>query len=55
LVGAIEQAVKSPTIGEKLAPLGILQSHATPEQATTEIREELKRVSEMARKTGFVK
>ena len=55
LVGAIEQAVKAPAITARLAPLGILQSYATPEQTTAEIREEFKRVSEMARKTGLVK
>ncbi len=55
LVGAIEQAVKAPGIAARLLPLGILQSYGTPEQMTTEIREEFKRVSEMARKTGLVK
>lgn len=55
LIGAIEQTVKSPAISARLAPLGILQSYATPDQATAEIREEFKRVSEMAKKTGLVK
>jgi tripartite-type tricarboxylate transporter receptor subunit TctC len=55
LVGAIEQAVKAPAITAKLAPLGILQSYGGPEQMAVEIREEFKRVSEMARKTGLVK
>ncbi len=55
LVGAIEQAVKSSAINAKLAPLGILQSYGTPEQTTIEIREEFKRVSEMAKKTGLAK
>jgi tripartite-type tricarboxylate transporter receptor subunit TctC len=55
LVGAIEQAVKAPAITARLAPLGILQSYATPEQTTAEIVEEFKRVSEMARKTGLLK
>jgi tripartite-type tricarboxylate transporter receptor subunit TctC len=55
LVGAIEQAVKSPAIAARMAPLGILQTYASPEQTTAEIREELKRVSEMGRKTGLVK
>jgi tripartite-type tricarboxylate transporter receptor subunit TctC len=55
LVGAIEQAVKAPAITARLAPLGILQSYATPEHTTAEIREEFKRVSEMARKTGLLK
>jgi len=55
LVGAIEQAVTAPAITARLAPLGILQSYATPEQTAAEIRAELKRVGEMARKTGLVK
>jgi tripartite-type tricarboxylate transporter receptor subunit TctC len=55
LTGAIEQAVKSPVITAKLAPLGILQSYGTPEQMAIEIREEFKRVSEMAKKTGLAK
>ena len=55
LVGAIEQAIKAPAITVRLTPLGILQSYAGPEQTTAEIREEFKRVSEMARKTGVVK
>jgi tripartite-type tricarboxylate transporter receptor subunit TctC len=55
LVGAIEQAVKAPAIAAKLAPLGILQSYADPEQMAVEIRAEFKRVSEMAKKTGLVK
>ena len=55
LVGAIEQAVKSPAITAKLAPLGILQRYAPPEQQAAEIREEFKRVSEMAKNAGFKK
>ena len=55
LVGAIEQAVKAPALKARLAPLGIVQSYAGPEQMAAEIREEFKRVSELARKTGLVK
>lgn len=55
LVGAIEQAVKAPAIAAKLAPLGILQSYAGPEQMAAEIRDELTRVSETAKKTGLLK
>jgi len=54
LVGAIEQAVKAPAITARLASLGILQSYATPEQTAAEIRAELQRVGEMARKTGLI-
>jgi tripartite-type tricarboxylate transporter receptor subunit TctC len=55
LVGAIEQAVKAPTIAARLASLGILASYATPEQTAAEMRAEFKRVGEIARKTGLVK
>ena len=55
LVSAIEQAVKSPTITAKLAPLGTLQGYATPEQMSAEMREEFKRVSDVARRAGMVK
>jgi tripartite-type tricarboxylate transporter receptor subunit TctC len=55
LVEAIEQAVKAPAVAARLAPLGIVQSYAGPEQLTAEMRDEFKRVSEMARKTGLVK
>jgi tripartite-type tricarboxylate transporter receptor subunit TctC len=55
LVGAIEQAVKAPAVTAKLASLGILQSYAGPEQMAAEIRDELTRVSEAARKTGLVR
>jgi tripartite-type tricarboxylate transporter receptor subunit TctC len=55
LVGAIEQAAKAPAITAKLAPLGILQSYAGPEQMAAEIREEMTRVAETARKTGLVR
>ena len=55
LVGAIEHAAKAPAIAARLASLGILQSYATPEQTAAEIRAEVRRVGEMARKTGLVK
>ena len=55
LVGAIESAVKAPAVAARLAPLGIVQSYATPEQQSAETRDELKRVSELAKKTGLVK
>jgi tripartite-type tricarboxylate transporter receptor subunit TctC len=55
LVGAIEEAVKAPTVAAKLAPLGILQVYGTPEQQAAEIREEFRRVSEMAKKAGLAK
>ncbi len=55
LVGAIEQAVKDPAITARLAPLSIFQSYSGPEQMASEIRNELTRVSTIARKAGLVK
>jgi len=55
LVGAIEQAVRNPAVAARLAPLGIAQSYATPEQTVEEMRVELRRVGEVARKTGLIK
>ncbi len=55
LVGAIETAVKAPTVAARLAPLGIVQSYATPEQQSAETRDEFRRVTELAKKTGLVK
>lgn len=55
LVEAIEQAVKSPAITARLAPMGIVQSYASPEQQAAEMRDEFKRVGDVARQTGLVK
>ena len=55
LVESIEHAVKSPAITARLAPMGIVQVYASPEQQTAEIREEFKRVGELARQAGLVK
>jgi len=55
LVDAIEQAVKEPAVTARLAPLSILQSYARPEQTAAEMRDEIGRVSAMAKKTGLVK
>ena len=55
LVGAVEQAAKEPAITARLAPLSIFQTYAGPDQTAAEIRDEFRRVSTMARKTGMVK
>lgn len=55
LIDAIEQAVKSPAITARLAPLGIVQAYGSPEQLSAEIREEFARVKDMASKTSLVK
>jgi tripartite-type tricarboxylate transporter receptor subunit TctC len=52
LVPAIEQSVRSPEIAAKLAPLGIVQAYAPPEAVRAEIRDEYRRVRELARLGG---
>jgi len=46
---------KLARIAAKLAPLGILQAYASPEAQAAEIREEFRRVTEMAKKAGLTK
>jgi tripartite-type tricarboxylate transporter receptor subunit TctC len=55
LVAAIERAVKDPVITARLASAGIVQSYGTPDEMAVEMRAELKRVGDLARKTGLVK
>jgi tripartite-type tricarboxylate transporter receptor subunit TctC len=55
LVPALEQAIKSPAIGAKLKPLGIVMDYSPPEKLLDEIREEHRRVSELALKSGLIK
>jgi hypothetical protein len=44
---------RSLPVVAKVAPLGILQRYATPEQQVAEIREELRRPGDMFRKAGL--
>jgi tripartite-type tricarboxylate transporter receptor subunit TctC len=55
LVPALEQAIKSPAIGAKLKPLGIVMDYSPPEKLLDEIRDEHQRVSELALKSGLIK
>jgi len=55
LVGAIESAVKAPGVAARLAPIGILQSYAAPDAQSAEIRDEFRRVRELAKKAGLTK
>jgi tripartite-type tricarboxylate transporter receptor subunit TctC len=55
LIGAVEHAVKAPGVAAKLAPLGIVQSYASPEEQSAEIRAETKRVTDMAKRTGVTR
>jgi tripartite-type tricarboxylate transporter receptor subunit TctC len=53
LVPALERAIKSPAIGAKLKPLGMVMDYSPPEKLLDEIREEHRRVSEIAGKSGL--
>jgi len=55
LVPALERVIKSPAIGAKLRPLGMLMDYSPPEKLLAEIRDEHRRVSEIAVKSGLIK
>ena len=55
LVPALERAIKSPALGAKLKPLGILLDYSSPENMRTEMRDEHKRVLEIATRSGLIK
>ncbi len=55
LVPALEQAIKSPAIGAKLKPLGMLMDYSPPDKLLAEIRDEHARVHEIAEKAGLIK
>ncbi|TMG73963.1 MAG: tripartite tricarboxylate transporter substrate binding protein [Betaproteobacteria bacterium] len=55
LVPALEQAIRSPAIGTKLRPLGMLMDYSPPDKLLAEIRDEHARVHEIAQKSGLIK
>lgn len=55
LVAALERAIKAPAVAAKLKPLGILPDYAPPDRLVAEIRDEHRRVSQIARQAGLVK
>jgi len=55
LAAALERAIRSPAVAARLKPLGILPDYAPPEKLAAEIRDEQRRVAEIARKAGLVK
>jgi tripartite-type tricarboxylate transporter receptor subunit TctC len=55
LVPALERAIKTPAIGAKLKPLGMVMDYSPPDKLLEEIREEHRRVSEIAAKSGLIK
>jgi tripartite-type tricarboxylate transporter receptor subunit TctC len=55
LVPALERAIKAPGIAAKLRPLGVLLDYAPPDKLLADMREEHRRVSEIARQAGLAK
>jgi len=55
LVPALERAIKAPGIAARLRPLGMLLDYAPPDKLLADMREEHRRVSEIARQAGLVR
>ena len=55
LVPALERAIKAPGIAARLRPLGMLLDYAPPDKLLADMREEHRRVSEIARQAGLAK
>jgi tripartite-type tricarboxylate transporter receptor subunit TctC len=55
LVPALEHAIRSPAIGAKLKPLGMLMDYSPPDKLLAEIRAEHARVLEIAENAGLIK
>ena len=55
LVPALERAIKSPALGARLKPLGMLLDYSSPENMLAEMRDEHRRVREIATKSGLIK
>lgn len=55
LAAALQRAITSPAVAARLKPLGILPDYAPPAKLVAEMRDEHRRVSELARQAGLVK
>ena len=55
LVPALERAITAPSVAARLKPLGIVPEYAPPAKLVAEMRDEHRRVSELARQAGLVK
>jgi tripartite-type tricarboxylate transporter receptor subunit TctC len=53
LVPALERSVKAPEVAAKLKPLGIVADWSAPAQLVSEMRDEHRRVLEIARRAGL--
>ena len=54
LVPALERAVRAPDVVAKLKPLGIVADYSSPAQMLSEMRDEHRRVSEIAKRAGLI-
>ena len=54
LVPALERAVRNPEVGAKLKPLGIVADWSAPAQLLSEMRDEHRRVLEIAKRAGLI-
>ena len=54
LVPALERAIRAAEVGAKLKPLGILADYSPPERMLEEMRDEHRRVSDIAVKAGLI-
>jgi tripartite-type tricarboxylate transporter receptor subunit TctC len=52
---ALEQAIRSADVAARLKPLGIVADYAPPDQLVAEMREESRRVRDIARAEGLIK
>jgi tripartite-type tricarboxylate transporter receptor subunit TctC len=55
LVPALAQAIRSPEVEARLKPLGIVADYAPPEKLVAEMRQEQRRVRDIARRAGLIK
>ena len=55
LVPALERAIKSPALGARLKPLGMVLDYSSPENMLAEMRDEHRRVREIATRSGLIK
>jgi len=53
LVPALERAIRAPEVGARLKPLGIIADYSAPAQLVAEMRDEHRRVLEIAKKAGL--
>ena len=55
LVPALERAINASSVAARLKPIGMISDYAPPDRLQAEIRDEQRRVSDIARRAGLVK